>query len=124
MRSLRHLTRRRHICTLLLNSAVGLRLENTQYHGRPDDQVSVFASVPGKPALGKHFSYLVDTSIFLAVLPRSKEDANAAYGDARHGRKFKEVCVLEVLKDRYGGGEGRWNAFTVEADGNIRIVRL
>lgn len=124
MRSLRHLTKRRHICTLLLNAAVGLRSENTQYHGRPDDQVSVFASIRGKPALGKHFSYLVDTSVFLAVLPRSKGDANVAYGDAHQGRKFEEVCVLEVLKDRYGGRKERWNAFTVEVDGNIRSVRL
>ncbi|KAL8763635.1 MAG: hypothetical protein Q9184_000635 [Pyrenodesmia sp. 2 TL-2023] len=124
MRCLHHLTKRRHICTLLLNAVVGLHLQSTQYHRRPDDQVSVFASVPAKPALGKHFSYLVDTSIFLAALPRSKDDADVAYGDACQGRKFEEVRVIEVLKDRYGGREGRWSPFTVEASGDIRSVRL
>lgn len=123
MRSLHHLTKRRHICTLLLNAAVGLHSQSTQYHRRPDDQVSVFASVAGKPALGKHFSYLVDTSIFLTTLPRSKDDADVVYGDARQGREFEQVRVIEVLKDRYGGREGRWSPFTVEAGGNIRSVR-
>ncbi|KAI4176848.1 MAG: hypothetical protein LQ348_005924 [Seirophora lacunosa] len=124
MRSLHQLTRRRHICTLILNAAVGLRSQNTQYHRRPEDQVSVFASTTGKPGLGKHFSYLVDTSIFLSTLPRSKDDAEVAYGDARESRKYDEVGVIEVLKDRYGGREGRWSAFVVEAGIELRGVPL
>ncbi|KAI4116026.1 MAG: hypothetical protein LQ345_003488 [Seirophora villosa] len=124
MRSLHQLTRRRHICTLILNAAVGLRSQNAPYHRRPEDQVSVFASITGKPGLGKHFSYLVDTSIFLSTLPRSKDDADVAYGDARESRKYNEVGVIEVLKDRYGGREGRWSAFVVEDGIELRGVPL
>ncbi|KAL8967055.1 MAG: hypothetical protein Q9197_005640 [Variospora fuerteventurae] len=124
MRSLHHLTKRRHICTLLMNAAVGLRSQNTQYHRRPEDQVSVFASTVGKPGLGKHFSYLVDTSIFLSTLPRSKDDADVAYGDARESRKYEEVGMIEVLKDRYGSREGRWSAFVMEAGLELRGVRM
>lgn len=124
MRSLHQLTKRRHSCTLILNSAVGLRSQETRYHRRPDDQASVFASVPGKPALGKHFSFLVDTSIFLSTIPRSKDDADIAYGDVREGRQFNEFGVIEVLKDRHGGTEGRWSAFTIEKSTELRRVRF
>lgn len=112
------------MCTLILNAAVGLHPQNTQHHRRPDDQVSIFASVSGKPALGKHFSYLIDTSIFLFTLPRSKDDADTAYGDAGDSKRFGEVGLIEVLKDRHGGREGRWGAFTVKRGTELQNVRL
>lgn len=115
MRSLHHLTKRRHTCTLILNTAVGLRSQNAQYLRKADEQVSIFASTPSKPALGKHFAYLIDTSIFLSTLPRLKDDADAAYGDSREDRNFEKAGIIEVLKDRYGTREGRWGAFKVDA---------
>ncbi|KAL8703972.1 MAG: hypothetical protein Q9201_002842 [Fulgogasparrea decipioides] len=124
LRSLHRLTEHRHICTLLVNTAVGLRSQNARYHRRADDQVSVFALTPGKPALGKHFAYLVDTSIFLSTLPRSKEDADIAYGDLHDGRSFDRVGVVEVLKDRNGTREGRWSVFTVEDGAELQSIFL
>lgn len=124
MRSLHCLTRRQHVCTLIVNSAVGLRSQENWNHRRPDGQVSVFASTPGKPALGKQFAYLVDTSIFLSKLPRSKEDADRAYGDIHGASLFDEVGVIEVLKDRYGGREGRWSAFAIAAGTEVQSVHL
>ncbi|KAL8673928.1 MAG: hypothetical protein Q9168_001675 [Polycauliona sp. 1 TL-2023] len=105
MRSLQYLTRRSNLCTVIVNAAVGLRRQSAQYPCGPDDQVSVFSSVLGKPALGKHFSYLIDTSILLSTLPQSKKDANG----------FTTVGVIEVLKDRNGSREGRWSSFVTAA---------
>ncbi|KAL9029107.1 MAG: hypothetical protein Q9196_002620 [Gyalolechia fulgens] len=124
MRSLRHLTKHRHICTLIVNAAVGLRPQGTQYRCKADDQVSIFASTTGRPALGKHFTSLVDASIYLSTLPRSKEDADVAYGDVRGALRFNEIRVLEVLKDRYGSREGKWSAFDIIAGTGLQSVRL
>ncbi|KAL8728872.1 MAG: hypothetical protein Q9166_005112 [cf. Caloplaca sp. 2 TL-2023] len=124
MRSLQHLTRRCNACTLVVNAAVSLRFQSPQYHRKADDHVSVFASTLGKPALGKHFSYLVDTSIFLSTLPRSKDDTDIAYNDRHEERDFAEVGVIEVLKDRHGGREGRWSAFTIDMGVELQSVQL
>ncbi|KAL8933153.1 MAG: hypothetical protein Q9216_006500 [Gyalolechia sp. 2 TL-2023] len=113
MRSLHHLTKHRQICTLIVNAAVGLRPQGTQYHSKADGHASIFASTTGRPALGKHFSYLVDTSIYLSMLPRSREDADVAYGDVGAARRFNQVRVIEVLKDRHGSRQGRWSAFDI-----------
>ncbi|KAL8801495.1 MAG: hypothetical protein Q9182_004398 [Xanthomendoza sp. 2 TL-2023] len=113
MRSLQHLTKRRNICTLVVNAAVGLRSQRTQYQRKTDDQASIFASVFGKPALGKHFSFLIDTSVFVSVLPRSKDDAEIAYSDGHQAREYEKVGIFEVLKDRHGIREGRWGVFRI-----------
>ncbi|KAL9001896.1 MAG: hypothetical protein Q9188_005156 [Gyalolechia gomerana] len=124
MRSLHHLTKQRHVCTLIVNAAVGLRPQGTQYHCKANDHVSMFASITGRPALGKHFTYLVDASIYLSTLPRSKEDADVAYGEVHGAKRFNEVRVIEVLKDRYGSREGRWSAFNITAGTDLQSVRL
>ncbi len=114
MRSLHFLTSRHHICTVLTNAAVGLTASsNQEYKRRPEDNVSVFSSTPGKPALGKTFTYLIDTSIFLSTIPKSANDAAIAYGNRGPASSFKKAFILEVLKDRCGSREGRWAAFEI-----------
>lgn len=122
MRSLQHLTKGRNVCTVLVNAAAGLRQQNTQYHCRADDQASVFSSTLGKPALGKHFSYLIDTSIFLSTLPRSKEDADIAYNVAPVASGFTKVGVVEILKDRHSSREGRWSSFVTAAGIELQSI--
>ncbi|KAL8714169.1 MAG: hypothetical protein Q9220_001898 [cf. Caloplaca sp. 1 TL-2023] len=124
MRSLQILTRRRRICTLLINTVVGIHPLNLQYNRKPADQASIFASTPGKPALGKHFAHLVDSSILLSMLPLTREDADVAYGDVDKGRGFEKAGVIEVLKDRHGTREGLWSPFAVEAGIELRHLRI
>lgn len=119
MRSLHHLTGRRHLCTILINAAVGLNTSNNPEHQlRPEEHVSIFSSTLGKPALGKTFTYLVDTSIFMSAVPRTTQDATAAFPDS--GESFQKALILEILKDRRGSREGRWAAFDI-ADG-VKLV--
>ncbi|KAL9117765.1 MAG: hypothetical protein Q9187_005694 [Circinaria calcarea] len=117
LRSLYHLTAQHHLGTLLLNSAVNLTPStnaNYQRYSQPEDNASIFASTLGKPALGKIYANLIDTSIFMSSIPKTKEDAEVAYGGgARDGGRWKSVFVLEVLRDRYEDREGRWAAFEV-----------
>jgi len=121
MRSLGHLTRRHHVCTILTNAAVGLnRSQNPDHQRRSADNVSIFASTLGRPALGKAFSYLIDTSIFLSAVPKSRNDAAIAYGERPPGQTWQEASVLEVLKDRCGSREGRWMAFQINSD--VKLV--
>ena len=103
-----------------MNAAVGLRRQSTEYHRRPDDQASVFSSTLGKPALGKHFSNLIDTSIFLSTLPLSKEDADIAYTVNQATSSFIKVGVVEILADRHGSREGRWSFFSIVAGIELR----
>lgn len=112
MRSLRHITGRRHICTLLINTSVGLNpSSNPSYRRKLDDNASIFMSTEGKPALGKSFAYLIDTSIFLSTIPKGRRDAEVAYGGEEEASHWEKVGIVEVLKDRYGTREGRWAAF-------------
>ena len=114
MRSLHFLTSRHHICAVLTNAAVGLYASsNREYKRRPEDNVSVFSSTPGKPALGKTFTYLIDTSIFLSTIPKTAKNAAIAYGDRGDASSFRKAIVLEVLKDRCGSREGRWATFEI-----------
>lgn len=124
MRSLQHLTNRRHICTFVINSVVGLRSHGVQHPRRLDDHISIFASTLGKPALGKHFANLIDTSIFLSTVPKGREDADTAYGDGQRPRRFDEVGVIEVVKDRKGTREGRWRAFVIERGFELQSTSL
>lgn len=119
MQSLHHLTGRHHLCTILVNTAVGINpSKNPEYQRRPEEHVSIFSSTMGKPALGKTFTYLTDTSIFLSAVPKTSEDATVACADG--GGSFQKAFVLEVLKDKHGSREGRWAAFEI-ADG-IKIM--
>lgn len=114
MRSLHFLTSRHHICTVLTNTVVGITpSSNQEYKRRLEDNVSVFSSTPGKPALGKTFTYLIDTSIFLSTIPKTANDAAIAYGNRGDASSFRKIFVLEVLKDRCGSREGRWAAFEI-----------
>ena len=117
MRSLRHLTSRRHICSILINAAVGLNPSaNPSYPRKAQENASIFVATAGKPALGKAFTYLVDTSIFLSAIPKTRLDAEIAYGGG-DAAELKRVGVLEVLKDRFGTQEGRWAVFEITAEG-------
>ena len=116
MRSLRHLTARYFTCTILSNAAVGTNTEsrknlNYEYRG-PADNVSVFSSTLGRPALGKTFSYLIDTSVFLSSVPKTKDDAITAFSESGQ-RRWRNAQVIEVLKDRRGGRDGRWMGFEI-----------
>ena len=114
MRSLSHLTSLNHLCTILTNAAVGVNPSNKSgYYRRLNDNVSVFASTKGKPALGKMFTYLIDTSIFLSRVPKTTADAVAAYGNMSRADTWTNALVIEVLKDRKSGREGRWAAFEI-----------
>lgn len=83
---------------------------------KTEDDASIFASARGKPALGKTYSHLIDTSILLSSIPKTKTDADAAYGIDSDKRRWEDVGVMEVIKDRNGAREGGWATFEVIAD--------
>ncbi len=114
MRSLQLLTARHHICTLLTNVAVGLTFSTNRSYGRPPvEDASIFSSTMGRPALGKTFAYLIDTSIFLSLVPKALDDAWIEFGDGRENETAQKVVVMEVLKDRCGTRQGRWAALEI-----------
>ena len=126
-RSLHQLTVRHHLCTLVTNSIVGVQSSSHpqyEYHRRKEDNVSIFASIVGKPALGSAFAHLVDTSILLSTLPKTREDAESAYGNDRGDTKFARAGVLEVLKDRNGTRAEKWAAFDIKSGADIRAIQL
>lgn len=121
MRSLHHLISRHHICTIVTNAAVSRNSSrNPEYQHGPRDDVSIFSSTTGKPALGKTFTYLIDTSIFLSTVPKTSSDATIAFGDGKGASSYQKALILEVLKDRCGTREGRWAAFDINAE--VKIV--
>lgn len=122
MQSLHLLTNRHHLCTLLINAAVGTTL-STNPHPRqaPIDPVSIFVSTLGRPALGRTFTFLIDTSIFLSLVPKTTNDADIEFGEGRNlVETSRKAVVFEILKDRRGAREGRWTAFEIP-DG-IKLV--
>lgn len=121
MRSLHHLTSRHYICTILTNAAVGMNPSNNpEYQHGPRENVSIFSSTMGKPALGKTFTFLIDTSIFLSAVPKAIDDAILAFGEGREASSYQKALILEILKDRCGAREGQWAAFEITAD--VKIV--
>ena len=121
MRSLSHLTARNSLCTILTNTAVGINSsKNPDYQRRPEEHVSVFASTLGKPALGKTFTYLIDTSVFLSSVPKTSADAMAVYGEQLGPESWQRALIIEVMKDRCGGREGRWAAFEIAS--SVKLV--
>lgn len=123
LRSLHHVTTSHDICTLLINAAVSLTPAANSIYGnshRPSDNASVFSSTNGKPALGRTYAHLIDTSIFLSSIPKTREDAEVAYGGSGDSAgRWKSVGILEVLKDRYGNREGEWAPFEMEPGGEL-----
>jgi hypothetical protein len=117
MRSLTHLSKAHDLCTILLNGTV-------IYQQAKEEAPSIFSSCPLRPALGKTFGYLVDVHLLVHVVPRAVEDAKAVYGNRsrKSDRDVEFGTVVEVLMDRYSGKEGRWCAFTWEADGRLKEV--
>ncbi len=110
MRSLRHLTSTHQICTLLLNSAVATNpSESTSFSNRIDDSnnVSIFEAIAGKPALGKTYAHLLDTSLLLSIGPSHDEVVDGGEG----------MVVLEALYDRFGVRRGRWVGLHVSVSG-------
>ena len=123
MRSLYQLTSQRRICTILINSVVGVKKFNKQDNPpKPEDDVSAFASTKGKPALGKTYSHLIDTSILLFSIPKTKADADIAGGADGDRSGWDSVGVMEVIMDRNGAREGRWATFEVLADIDLQSV--
>ena len=121
MRSLHHLTSRHHICTILTNAAVSRNhSRNPEYQHGPREDVSIFSSTMGKPALGRTFTFLIDTSIFLSTVPKTSNDATVAFGDGGEVSSYQKALILEVLKDRCGTREGRWAAFDIVAE--VKVV--
>ena len=117
MRSLRWVTKRHNLCTIVINSVVGTHLHDgprTPYS--IPEQVSIFTSVYGKPALGKTFAHLIDTSLLISKIPASKADAERATNEKSDRQKgsWRSLLVMEVLYDRHGGREGRWGAFDIK----------
>ena len=115
MRSLRRITKQYNLCAIVINSIIGTRLhEGPQTFNSVQEQVSIFTSVYGKPALGKTFAHLIDTSLLISKVPASKKDAERAMNQVDGPkRSWKSLLVMEVLYDRYGDREGRWGAFDV-----------
>jgi len=97
---------------------------NLQYRRRPEENVSIFASIIGKPALGRTFAHLVDTSILLLTIPEIRRDAERAYGIDRRDADYLSAGVLEVLTDRNGSQAERWAVFHITDGINIRLIQL
>ena len=117
MRSLQHLTSRCHVCTILTNAAVGKNpSRNPSYQHGPREDVSIFSSTMGKPALGKTFTFLIDTSVFLSTVPKTSDDAFIAFGGGEKVPSYQKALIFEVLRDRCGNREGRWAAFEIAAE--------
>ena len=120
MRSFYHLTAHHHICSIIVNAVVGFDpMKSTKHQRRPDEHISVFSSTLGKPALGKSFANLIDTSVLITTIPRKSKDATIAFG-SNPDSQFVKALVLEVVKDRCGAREGRWAAFEIIA--NVKLV--
>ena len=123
MRSLHLSTSRRRICTLLINAVVGTsRNKKPDPNKESDENASKFASTSGKPALGKTYTYLIDTSILLSSIPKTKADAEIAYGEGHDRSGLERVGVVEMIKDRNGAREGRWATFEFFGDIDLRTA--
>ena len=107
------------MCTLIINAAVGL---NISREGRSQDNASIFASTMGRPALGRIFAQLIDTSIFVSLIPKGTRDAEFAYRP-NHKAVWEKVGVIEVLEDRYGARAGQWATFQEVNAVEIRSLR-
>ena len=119
-RSLNHLTKHRRICTILVNNIASPPPSGRQR--APDENVSQFASVQGQPALGRTLAYLVDASIFLSMLPRTRDGVSRTSAGSLQSNETQYVRVLEVLKDRNGLRSSRWVVFDIVDE--VRLVPM
>lgn len=87
-----------------------------------NDSASIFAATSGKPALGKLYAHLINTSILLSSIPKTKVDAEIAYGEDDDRSVWESVGVMEMIKDRNGACEGRWATFEVYNGIDLRMV--
>jgi hypothetical protein len=119
MRSLAHLTRTHNICTILHNATTTYPTTSSS-----EPTPSIFSSCTLRPALGKPFTYLLDTHLLLHRVPLTAADAKSVY--AAHSAiptdSRKLVSVLEVLQDRQSDRVGHWAAFRAETDGRLTSV--
>ncbi|KAI9796952.1 MAG: hypothetical protein M1833_005898 [Piccolia ochrophora] len=115
-RSLSLLTAHHSLLTLLINNVVSTTPRRQNPPHAPSTDASIFASTHGKPALGRSFSYCVDTHVMLSKVARGREDAEMAVevGKGKGKVGWREVGVCEVLEQRFGPGKGRWGCFVVE----------
>ena len=59
-------------------------------------------------------AYLVDQSIFVSRVPKTREDVGKAHENhPAHRGTSHYAGTLEVLKDRHGTQEGMWAAFEI-----------
>lgn len=117
LRSLHHLTAKRSICSILVNSAVGLSssIDSRYSHGSVDD-ASIFGCSSGRPALGKAYAQLLDLSILISHIPKAKKDAHLMHSISRSSLgRYGVVSILEILKDRNAAREGQWGPFEIES---------
>ena len=114
--SLEHLTKQRRICTVLVNDvADSTGPTGNRHRRRSEEDISLFPTTRGKPALGRSFAYLVDLSLFLSIVPRNADKVqHSSTGHLRQRPAGQHAHIAEVLKDRNGLREGRWAAFDVE----------
>ena len=84
----------------------------------------MFASVPGRPALGRTLAYLVDKSILLSHVAQFPEEAETAHAHppALDSTSPPAAIVFEVLKDRNGIREGAWAAYDIVDD--LRLLAI
>jgi RecA/RadA recombinase len=109
--SLHSITTQFNICSLIINTTVAPSIYHKTQQVRPEERVSIFSSVAGKPGLGHTYAHLVDVSLFLSEVPKTRDDAEAAY--ARTAPHYLSSKVLEVLDDRLACRDGSWAAFDV-----------
>ena len=112
-RHLAALTYSHDLLTMLVYLAVGVGSKTTpgmggQYRTREED-VSIFASVRGYPGLGRTVSEFFDLTLFVSW--PEEWDAEGRQLGERRGGKAESKRVVEVLKDRKGGREGRWGVW-------------
>ncbi|KAK0260468.1 hypothetical protein LTS09_004764 [Friedmanniomyces endolithicus] len=115
MRSLAHLSRTHHLCTLLLNGT-------TTYSQSKEDTPSIFSSCALRPALGKTFAYMLDLHLLVHAIPNTAADARRVYGNKHEGKGEQEaglVEVIEVLQDRHGSRVDKWTALTLDTSSNL-----
>lgn len=122
MRSLHHLTAHYRISSILVNAAVNVDKPD-RFNQRPrlnENHISMFSSILGKPALGWTFTRMVDLSLYLSSVPKTRGDGALAYGGSAKEGAWSNAVVMEVVHDRRGNQEGCWAAFDIVAD--VKIV--
>lgn len=124
LRSLQQLTSSLQICSIITNAAIG-GSDSTSSHNirrRIGVNVSIFASNFSRPALGRQFSLLIDSSVLLSnVSDLSSLETQHAKHD--HMEIPSNAGMVEVLYDKTGSREGKWAAFEIVAGSEVKGLR-